>query len=84
MILALSIRVFGCNTQYTRLLKACVCVFLGDSAVRVAAAAADLRPLHATRLPHPRPHQVRAESSSLSSGSHIHRTLIAGFTPSRR
>ena len=35
----------------------------GDSAVRVAAAAAHLRPLHAPRLTHPHPHQVSLRGS---------------------
>ena len=36
----------------------------GDSAVRVAAAAAHLRPLHAPRLTHPHPHQVSLRGES--------------------
>ena len=37
----------------------------GDAAVRVAAAAADLRPLHAPRLTHPHPHQVSLRAVEL-------------------
>ena len=41
----------------------------GDSAVRVAAAAADLRPLHAPRLTHPHPHQVSLRGSRADNGT---------------
>ena len=41
----------------------------GDAAVRVAAAAADLRPLHAPRLPHPHPHQVSLRGSRAANGT---------------
>ena len=33
-----------------------VCILAGDPTVRLAAAAADLRAVHAPRLPHPLPH----------------------------
>ena len=41
----------------------------GDSAVRVAAAAAHLRPLHAPRLTHPHPHQVSLRGSRAANGT---------------
>ena len=40
----------------------------GDAAVCVAAAAADLRPLHAPRLTHPHPHQVSLRAVELPTG----------------
>ena len=45
-----------------------VCILAGDPAVRLAAAAADLRPLHAPRLTHPHPHQVSLRAVELPTG----------------
>ena len=46
-----------------------IVLFPGDPAVRVAAAAAHLRPLHAPRLAHPHPHQVGARGSGAGNGT---------------
>ena len=46
-----------------------IVLFPGDPAVRVAAAAAHLRPLHAPRLAHPHPHQVGARGSGADNGT---------------
>ena len=48
----------------------------GDAAVRVAAAAADLRALHAPRLPHPHPHQVGVRVSLHLTEAH---TLVTNL-----
>ena len=47
-----------------------VCILAGDPTVRLAAAAADLRAVHAPRLPHPLPHQVGVRVS-------LHRQRLA-------
>ena len=49
---------------------ASVCILAGDPGVRVAAAAADLRALHAPRLPHPHPHQVGVRVSLHMTEAH--------------
>ena len=47
-----------------------VCILAGDPGVRVAAAATDLRALHAPRLPHPHPHQVGVRVSLHMTEAH--------------
>ena len=58
-------RVFDClGPSVPGVYIADIALSAGDSAVRVAAAAADLRALHAPRLPHPHPHQVSLRGES--------------------
>ena len=52
-----------------------VCILAGDPGVRVAAAAADLRALHAPRLPHPHPHQVGGRVSLHMTEAHTFITM---------
>ena len=60
---------------------ASVCILAGDPGVRVAAAAADLRALHAPRLPHPHPHQVGVRASLHMTEAH---TFITKLCPNFR
>ena len=52
-----------------------IAVFPGDPAVRVAAAAAHLRPLHAPRLPHPHTHQVGVRGCRAGNGTSQNSTV---------